>query len=384
MAMTEESLPPPASSSSASNSVPPPDEPAAPDAPSTAPPREPSSPTAMRLHKFLASTGAGSRRECETFIEQGRVSVNGKVVAKQGVKVEPGKDLVTLDGERVSAEEKVYYLLNKPPGYICTNSDERGRPRSVDLIRDGKHRVYTVGRLDADSTGLILLTNDGDIANVVCHPRYRIEKTYQVVVRGDVTREQLTEVEAGVWLSEGRSSPARVRPVGRNPRRNETMLEITLYEGRNREVRRVFARVGLPVRRLTRTRIGPLELSTLPLGHYVRLPEEALGFVREAEKLYLANKEAWDAELPKEARKERPAFRRLPKRGGRKPSGGGRFRRGAGSGPPRGDRPFPPRGPRRFGGPSAGPGSGPRFGGPPRGAGGGGGGFSGPPRRYDD
>ncbi len=378
----DETLPPPASS----NSVPPSEEPAVPDAPPSAPPREPSSPTAMRLHKFLASTGAGSRRECETFIEQGRVAVNGKVVAKQGVKVEPGRDVVTLDGERVSAEEKVYYLLNKPPGYICTNSDERGRPRAVDLIRDGKHRVYTVGRLDAESTGLILLTNDGEIANVVCHPRYRIEKTYQVVVRGDVSREQLTEVEAGVWLSEGRSSPARVRPVGRNPRRNETMLEITLFEGRNREVRRVFARVGLPVRRLTRTRIGPLELSTLPLGHRVRVPEEALAFVREAEKLYLANKEAWDAELPKEARRERPAFRRPAKKGGRKPSGGGgRFRRGGGAGgPPRGDRPFPPRGPRRFGGPSSssGSGGGPRYGGPPRGPGGGG--FSGPPRRYDD
>jgi 23S rRNA pseudouridine2605 synthase len=367
----------------------------------------------MRLHKFLASTGAGSRRECETFVEQGRVTVNGKVVTKQGVKVDPSKDVVTLDGERVSAEERVYYLLNKPPGYICTNSDERGRPRAVDLIRDGKHRVYTVGRLDADSTGMILLTNDGEIANVVCHPRYRIEKTYQVVVRGEGTRERLAEVEAGVWLSEGRSSPARVRPVGRNPKRNETMLEITLFEGRNREVRRVFARVGLPVRRLTRTRIGPLELSTLPIGHYVRLPESALDFVREAERLYLANKEAWDAELPKEGRKERPAFRRpAPRRprtaagagggwGGHRGGhgghggghggggGGGRFRRGAG-GPPRGDRPFPSRDPRRGGGggggfrssrpygPPRGPGGGPPRGpgGPPRGPGG----FSGPRR----
>ena len=125
-----------------------------------------------RLHKFLASSGAGSRRECETFIEQGRVSVNGKVVTKLGTKVDPVKDRVLFDGEPVKAQDRVYYLLNKPAGYICTNSDERGRPRVVDLVRDPRHRIYTVGRLDADSRGLILLTNDGDIANLICHPRY--------------------------------------------------------------------------------------------------------------------------------------------------------------------------------------------------------------------
>ena len=164
-----------------------------------------------RLHKYLASTGAGSRRECETFIEQGRVAVNGKVVTRQGVKVDPAKDKVTLDGEQVKVEDRVYYLLHKPPGFISTNSDEMGRPRVVDLVHDDAHRIYTVGRLDADSAGLILLTNDGAIANLVCHPRYRIEKTYQVVVRGEVDREQLAKVEAGVWLAEGKSSPARVR-----------------------------------------------------------------------------------------------------------------------------------------------------------------------------
>ncbi|MHC5010777.1 MAG: pseudouridine synthase [Planctomycetota bacterium] len=175
-----------------------------------------------RLHKFLAYTGAGSRRECETFIAQGRVTVNGKTVTKMGVKVDPANDVVTLDGEKVRSQERVYYLLNKPPNYICTNSDERGRPRVVELIEDRTNRIYTVGRLDADSMGLILLTNDGEIANIVCHPRYRIEKVYQVVVRGHVTRDQITRVEAGVWLAEGKSSPARVRPVARNPRRNET------------------------------------------------------------------------------------------------------------------------------------------------------------------
>src|SRR5262245_46103923 len=309
-----------------------------------------------RLHKFLASTGAGSRRECETFIEQGRVSVNGKVVTKLGTKVDPAKDVVKLDGEAVTPEDRVYYLHNKPTGVVSTSRDERGRARVIDLVRDEKHRIYTVGRLDVESTGLILLTNDGAIANVVCHPRYRIEKSYQVVVRGEVSRDQLTKLEAGVWLAEGKASPARVRPVARNPKRDETMLEITLFEGRNREVRRVFARVGLPVRRLVRTRIGPLQLGELPIGQFQKLALKDLRFVHEAEALYLANKEAWDAELPKEEPKRRLPFRKGGL-GKRKPGGAGargprRFggpRVGATGGPGGGGGRFPARGP-RFGG----------------------------------
>jgi 23S rRNA pseudouridine2605 synthase len=358
----------------------------------SAAPTPPAKTPGERLHKFLASTGAGSRRECETFVEQGRVSVNGKVVTKLGTKVDPTTDVVMLDGEKVQPEDKVYYLLHKPTGVVSTSRDERGRARVVDLVRDADHRVYTVGRLDVDSTGLILLTNDGAIANVVCHPRYRVEKTYQVVVRGEVSRELLTQIEAGVWLAEGKASPARVRPVARNPKRNETLLEITLFEGRNREVRRVFARVGLPVRRLVRTRIGPLQLGALPIGQFVKLEKKDLGFVREAEALYLANKEAWDAELPKPEPRARRPFR---PRGAQKKGKG--FPRGAGGGrPPRGPRregSFGGGGPRRPGGfgggrPDGGPGGGgrpfpprgPRFGG--GGGGGGGGGWRGPRRPY--
>ena len=314
-----------------------------------------------RLHKFLASTGAGSRRECETFIAQGRVSVNGRTVSKMGVKVDPDRDTVMLDGERVRPESRVYYVLNKPSGYICTNSDERGRPRAVDLIKDAK-RIYTVGRLDADSTGLVLLTNDGGIANIVCHPRYRIEKRYQVHVRGDVNRAQVAKVEAGVWLAEGRSSPATVRPIGRNPKRGETILEMTLFEGRNREIRRVFAKVGLTVRRLQRTSIGPLELGELKPGSSRKLNLGELKFVGEAEKMYLANQAAWDAELPAEERRPRrrpqgqggdrprtgrPDPRNAPRQGSRQ--GGGRGRQGSGQGGGQGwdGGSFPKRGRRR-------------------------------------
>jgi len=251
-----------------------------------------------RLHKFLASTGAGSRRECESFIKQGRVSVNGKQVTKMGIKVTPGTDVVRLDGEKVRPERKVYYLLNKPAGYICTNSDERGRPRAMDLVPDKRQRVYTVGRLDADSRGLILLTNDGAIANIVCHPRYRVEKVYEVFVRGRVTREHVTKLEAGVWLAEGKSSPAMVRPVDYDAKRGETRLALVLFEGRNREIRRVFAKVGLKVKRLRRNRIGPLSLEGLPEGRCEVLAPTDLRFVYEAERLYEANRELWDAELP--------------------------------------------------------------------------------------
>ena len=313
-----------------------------------------------RLHKFLAATGAGSRRECETFIEQGRVSVNGKVVTKMGVKVDPSIDKVLLDGEPAVLEEKVYYLLHKPPQIVCTSSDDKGRMRALDLIKDEKHRIYTVGRLDFESTGLIVLTNDGAITNVICHPKYRIEKTYQVVVRGEVTREHLAKVEEGVWLAEGKASPARVRAIAKNPRRNETMLEITLFEGRNREVRRVFARVGLPVRRLVRARIGPIQLGDIPLGAHKKVTRADLAFVDEAEALYLANQESWDAELPAKPPKVAKPWRPRGK-------GGMQKRRPAGAG-------FRDRHRTDFG--SGGGGGGGGY----RGGGGGGGGFGGPRR----
>ncbi len=311
-----------------------------------------------RLHKFLAQAGAGSRRECETFIEQGRVSVNGQVVTRLGTKVDGAKDRVTFDGEVVSVKDRVYYLLNKPAGYICTNSDELGRPRVVDLIRDRNHRIYTVGRLDADSRGIILLTNDGDLANIVCHPRYRIEKVYQVVVRGRVDRRTATKLEAGVWLSEGKASPAKVIPLSWDVRRDETTLAVTLFEGRNREIRRTFSKVGLKVKRLVRTRLGPLEIGDLAEGHFRKLGPADLTFVREAEKLYLANRELWDAELPKQRRPNkpqaggarRPHAPRRPSAGGtRSPSKGPRVRLpGNGDRPPHAGgpgvrRPHPPR-----------------------------------------
>ena len=231
-----------------------------------------------RLHKILAHCGIGSRRECETIIEQGRVEVGGKVVTKLGTKIDPGEEEIRVDGERVKVEGRVYYLVNKPRGYICTSSDDFGRPRVIDLIRDDR-RIYTVGRLDEQSEGLILLTNDGNLANIICHPRYQVDKTYRLTIPGRVTPEQLDRIGRGVWLAEGKTAPADIRRVDR--RGTRTMVTITLWEGRNRELRRMFAKVDLKVSHLLRTAIGPLQMGDLAVGAYRKLTPSELKFVSD-------------------------------------------------------------------------------------------------------
>lgn len=231
----------------------------------------------QRLQKMLAHCGVGSRRECEEIIEQGRVEVNGRVVTKLGTKVNPD-DGIRVDGERVTVERRVYYLLHKPRGYVCTNSDDRGRMRVIDLIPDAR-RIYTVGRLDEASEGLILLTNDGALTNIICHPRYQVDKTYRLEVRGPVEPKQLDRIERGVWLAEGKSAPAQVRRVDRQG--NRSIITLSVWEGRNRELRRIFAKVALRVTRLARTAIGPLRIDGLEVGAYRRADPRELAFARE-------------------------------------------------------------------------------------------------------
>jgi 23S rRNA pseudouridine2605 synthase len=265
-----------------------------------------------RLQKVLAHCGVASRRQCEALIEEGRVEVNGQVVTKLGTKVEVGEDEIKVDGERVAVERRVYYLLNKPKGYICTAQDELGRPRVVDLIPE-ERRIYPVGRLDENSEGLIILTNDGRVANIVCHPRYQVDKTYKVTVRGKVTRDQVEKIERGVWLAEGKTGPAQVRKVDQKAR--STIVTVTIWEGRNRELRRIFSKVDLKVSHLVRTRIGPLKLEDAPPGSYRRLRENELDFV------WSRLKPDWKPTGPK----PRAARRKRPRRGpprGRASSGG--------------------------------------------------------------
>jgi len=283
-----------------------------------------------RLQKILARCGVGSRRECEGIIEQGRVAINGAIVTKLGTKVDPGEDKILVDGEPVKPEDRVYYLLNKPKGFLCTNSDDFGRQKVIDLIPDHR-RIYTVGRLDEGSEGLILLTNDGKLANIICHPRYQVDKTYRLTVPGPVQPAQLERIERGVWLSEGKTAPAQIRRVDR--RGNRTIVTVTIWEGRNRELRRIFAKVDLRVSHLLRTAIGPLTIDGLETGSYRRLTEKELAFARER------MAEGW------KPRPAKPAGR--PAKRGRADVSTGKPARGPrGPGGPRPSRgPRPPRGP---------------------------------------
>jgi 23S rRNA pseudouridine2605 synthase len=229
-----------------------------------------------RLQKVLAQRGIGSRRACEELIAAGRVLVNGEVAAL-GRRVEPVTDRVTVDGVPVSIEPGlVYYLLNKPAGVVSTAWDTHGRPAVTGLV-PADPRVHPVGRLDADSEGLLLLTNDGDLTYRLTHPRFGVEKEYLVVVDGTPRPGAVRCLRDGVDLEDGRTAPARVAMVG------PSGLRITLHEGRNRQVRRMCAAVGHPVRRLVRTRIGPLRLTALAPGEWRELsPTEVRALERAA------------------------------------------------------------------------------------------------------
>lgn len=216
-----------------------------------------------RLNKFLAHAGVGSRRHCEELILRGRVQVDGKVVRELGTKVEPTQE-VCVDGQPLKQERPVYYLVNKPRGYLCTNHDPAGRPLAIDLVPQVPQRVYTVGRLDEDSEGLLLLTNDGDLAFRLMHPRFGVEKTYLVQVAGHPEKEDLQQLLKGVWLSDGHVRARRIKRL--KSQGESTWLEIVLSEGKNREIRRMLARLKHKVMRLRRTALGPLILGRLAAG----------------------------------------------------------------------------------------------------------------------
>lgn len=220
----------------------------------------------VRLNRFLASAGICSRRAADELIRTGRVSINGEAIQELGVRLDPMNDEVRLDGEIVVREKKVYVLFNKPKGVVCTNARNEKRNRVIDFLEQVKGRVYTVGRLDADSEGLILLTNDGDFAQEMAHPKYGVPKTYAVLVRGPINSDALKKVRGGVWLSDGKTSGAEIKIERRG--REKTYLKVTLREGKNREIRRIFAKFGNPVLSLKRVRIGGLTLHALRAGKH--------------------------------------------------------------------------------------------------------------------
>lgn len=223
----------------------------------------------IRLNKYLADHGVASRRKCDELISKGKVTVDGSPVIELGARVDPTNSKVEIAGFVLRPEktQRRYYLLNKPSGVICTNEGRETRPRAVDMITDrDKGRIYTVGRLDEDSKGLILLTNDGDFANHIMHPSHGVPKTYSVRVLGRIEDEALRKVRHGVHLSEGRTAGARILIKRRMSR--YSILSVTLQEGMNREIRRAFARVGYKVVDLKRTNIGPINDRGLKIGHW--------------------------------------------------------------------------------------------------------------------
>jgi 23S rRNA pseudouridine2605 synthase len=232
-----------------------------------------------RLNKYLAHAGIGSRRHCDELITAGRVTVDGVVVTTLGTKIDPLVHRVAVDDQPVRPERPVYWLLHKPPGVLCTNYDPAGRPRAIDLLSHVRERVYTVGRLDEASEGLLLMTNDGALAAALMHPRYGIPKTYLVQVAGKPSREELQRLTTGIWLSDGKVRAQSVRTLRHQG--NSTWLRIVLSEGKNREIRRMLARLGHKVMRLKRIAIGPVRLGRLKKGKSRPLTEKELAALRQ-------------------------------------------------------------------------------------------------------
>ena len=274
----------------------------------------------MRIHKLLSDQGVASRRGAERLIEEGRVTVNGRP-AVIGQDVNPARDIVHIDGERIAFVKKAaryYILLNKPRGYVTTLSDELGRRCVAELLSDLPARVYPIGRLDKDSEGLLLLTNDGDFANFIMHPKNHVSKTYRVTVRPDISEEQLVTLSTGVTLDDGSvTAPAQVQVESQEPGR--VVLRMTIYEGKNRQIRRMREAVSLEVARLRRVSIGPIKLGMVQPGKWRELTPQEVGALRGAvthENPGSAKREG-DSPKPRAAAKARP--RSIGKTGG-KPS----------------------------------------------------------------
>jgi len=241
--------------------------------------KQPHKPGEERLQKVMAHAGIASRRACEEMITQGRVSVDGKVVRELGTLVNPARQAVAIDGQRIKEERHVYYAVNKPKGYVSTNDDPSGRPRVLDILPEIPQRVYTVGRLDEMSVGLMILTNDGELANKLAHPKFGVEKVYRVVVAGTPTHEILDKVIEGVWLAEGKVRARRIKVVGKKG--DSTVLDMVLAEGKNREVRRMLAKFGHKVMALTRVAIGPITLRGLNPGAFRPLHAQEVDLLRK-------------------------------------------------------------------------------------------------------
>ncbi|OHB56738.1 MAG: hypothetical protein A2173_00705 [Planctomycetes bacterium RBG_13_44_8b] len=231
-----------------------------------------------RLQKILAAAGVDSRRNCEQLILDGLVRLNGQIVDTLPVFADIETDTITVDGRKLRPENKVYYLLNKPKGVLCTNYDPGGRTKAIDLV-DCQNRIFCIGRLDADTTGAIILTNDTALSDKITHPRHQLAKTYVVCVRGKITKEAVEKLKKGLWLAEGKTEPMRVKIL--KAHNAESLLEIKISQGLNRQIRRVMAKVGYKVISLKRTKIGKILLYHLGVGQYRKLTKAEIDYLKK-------------------------------------------------------------------------------------------------------
>lgn len=233
----------------------------------------------MRLQKYMAMCGVASRRKSEEIIQEGRVKVNNKIVTELGTIVDPKTDKVSVDGKIIKMESnKIYIMINKPIGYVSSLKDEKGRRTVTDLIEGVNERIYPVGRLDADTTGLLLLTNDGDLAYKLTHPRNNIDKKYIAIVDGIPNKSALDSLRKGVYIDGKKTSPAKVKIAKKYD--EDSILDIIIHEGRNRQVKKMCEAVGHPVKKLKRVSIGEIEIGGLNVGYWRFLNDEELEYLK--------------------------------------------------------------------------------------------------------
>lgn len=236
----------------------------------------------IRLQKIISEAGIASRRKAEGLILDGRVSVNNKTVSELGTKADPNKDIIKVNGKKIDTHKaKIYIALNKPFGVISSRKDEKDRETVVDLI-DTDEYIYPIGRLDYDSSGLILLTNDGEITNNLIHPKYEVEKVYVVYIQGFIPDSALEKFEKGIRLEDGYTAPAKVEII--REENKLTILEVTIHEGKNRQIRRMFDALGYEVTKLKRIRIGNIKLENLKAGEYRSLTNEEIKWIKSLKK----------------------------------------------------------------------------------------------------
>jgi 23S rRNA pseudouridine2605 synthase len=232
----------------------------------------------QRLQKIMASAGIDSRRNCEELILAGAVRVNRKIVDTLPAFADPDEDVITVNGQKLRYAQKIYFLLNKPKGVICTNSDPQGRKKAIDLI-DTPERIFCVGRLDADTTGAIILTNDTELANKLTHPKFGLAKTYLVGIKGKITAEAVEKLKKGIWLAEKKTSKAKVKVIKSS--HTQSFLQITISEGLNRQIRRMVANLGYKATSLKRTQIGKLTVRGIGVGRFRRLIKPEIAYLKK-------------------------------------------------------------------------------------------------------